>query len=97
MSIIPDLTPIQRTEESDVRAEVGKKNSLMTAEEASNYEWVLVGQRGKRKIIERQKMFQGHNQIQSASQQGGTRKRVRPVESETVSPPSTRPHKRQRY
>ena len=97
VSIIPDLTPIQRKEESDLRAEAEKKNSLMTAEEASNYEWVLVGQRGKRKIIKRQKMFQGHNHVQTASQQEGTRKRVCPAESETVSPPSTRPHQKQRY
>ena len=58
ISIIPDLTPQQRKEEEDQRKEVSRLNQELDEEEALNWEWVLVGPRGRRRAIKRKKFNQ---------------------------------------
>ena len=58
ISIIPDLTPQQRKEEEDQRKEVSRLNLELDEEEALNWEWVLVGPRGRRRAIKRKKFDQ---------------------------------------
>ena len=58
ISIIPDLTPQQRKEEEDQRKEVSRLNLELDEEESLNWEWVLVGPRGRRRAIKRKKFDQ---------------------------------------
>lgn len=55
ISIIPDLTKRQRQEETEMRKEVETNNGNLTAEEALNWEWKMVGTRGQRKVIKAKK------------------------------------------
>ena len=56
VSIIPDLTPQQRKEEDDLRHEVIRLNDELDSTESLNWEWVLVGPRGRRRLIKRRKL-----------------------------------------
>ena len=51
VSIVQDLTPMQRTEEKSMREDAAKKNSDLTAEDAENWEWKVVGRRGERRVV----------------------------------------------
>ena len=51
ISITPDLTPLQRKEEEELRKEATSRNNNLDAEERLNYEWVLVGIKGQRSLI----------------------------------------------
>jgi len=53
ISIIPDLTQDQRKEEEKLRKTAEKRNRELEHEEALNWEWVLVGMRGDRRLIKR--------------------------------------------
>lgn len=53
ISIIPDLTPKQRKEEERLRKTAEMRNKDMGKEESENWEWVLVGIRGQRKLIKK--------------------------------------------
>ena len=53
ISIIPDLTQDQRKEEEKLRKTAEKRNRELEPEEALNWEWVLVGMRGDRRLIKR--------------------------------------------
>ena len=62
VSIIPDLTPQQRKEEEEQRKEVDKLNSELTHDESLNWEWVLVGPRGRRRLIKRKRIHGGEGE-----------------------------------
>lgn len=55
ISITPDLTPLQRKEEEQLRKEAATRNDSMNAEERLNFEWVLVGMKGQRTLIKRRR------------------------------------------
>ena len=57
ISIIPDLTIKQRKCEENLRKEADKRNRGMEKEESTNWEWVLVGERGQRRLIKRKKLI----------------------------------------
>ena len=59
VSIVPDLTPQQRREEDEVRKEAETLNNAVDETEALNWEWVLLGLRGKRTLVKRRKFNQG--------------------------------------
>ena len=58
ISIIPDLTPNQRKCEENLRKDAERLNREMEAEESLNWEWLLVGERGQRRLIKRKKLYQ---------------------------------------
>lgn len=78
--IIPDLTPRQRREEEDLRKEAASRNDQLTEEEAGNWEWMVVGPRGQRKLLKKSKQEQFRPR-------GTTRNRS---EEETNPGPNTR-------
>ena len=53
ISIIPDLTQDQRKEEEKLRKTADKRNRELDPAEALNWEWVLIGMRGDRRLIKR--------------------------------------------
>jgi len=53
ISIIPDLTLQQRKEEEKLRKTTEKRNREMDSAEALNWEWVLIGMRGQRRLIKK--------------------------------------------
>ena len=61
ISIIPDLTPKQRKEEDRLRKTAEMRNKEMDKDEAENWEWVLVGMRGQRKLIKKKIIHPGGN------------------------------------
>lgn len=61
ISIIPDLTQEQRKEEDKLRKCAEQRNREMDPTEATNWEWVLIGMRGDRRMIKR-RVFQGESQ-----------------------------------
>lgn len=50
--LVPDLTNYQRQHDKDIQEEVSKKNLERTEEDALNFEFRAVGQKGKKKIIQ---------------------------------------------
>ena len=58
ISIVPDLTNQQRRMEENLRKTAENRNNAMDREEASNWEWVLVGMRGHRRLIKRKIIHQ---------------------------------------
>ena len=87
ISIVPDLTIQQRSEEEGLRREADKLNSELSEEEALNWEWVLVGLRGQKRIIKR-RIVEGRGR--------GGRFRGRGGEVRTSLPAPTRPSGEQR-
>ena len=71
VSIIPDLTPQQRKEEDDLRKEAERLNNELDSMESLNWEWVLVGPRGRRRLIKRRKLNQGEGGEGSWRGRGG--------------------------
>lgn len=71
VSIIPDLTPQQRKEEDDLRKETERLNNELDSMESLNWEWVLVGPRGRRRLIKRRKLNQGEGGEGSWRGRGG--------------------------
>jgi hypothetical protein len=61
VSIVPDLTPMQRKEEAGLADEAEKKNRDELSEEdrQKNLRWTVVGQRGARRIIKTQARPEG--------------------------------------
>ena len=53
ISIVPDLTLQQRSEEEGLRKEAAKLNAELNEEEVGNWEWVTVGLRGQKRLIKR--------------------------------------------
>ena len=52
VSIAPDLTKLQRKTEDDLKLEAMEKNKHLTTEDRSkNLQWMVVGQRGTRRLI----------------------------------------------
>ena len=51
VSIVPDLTQLQRKEEESLRTEAKEMNNKLSAEEAKNCCWKVVGRRGERRIV----------------------------------------------
>ena len=52
IGITPDLTREQRLEEDELLKEAERRNMERTAEDTSkNVEWILVGQRGEKRLI----------------------------------------------
>ena len=52
VTIAPDLTKLQRKAEDDLKEEATKRNRQLTTEEKSkNLQWLVVGQRGTRRLI----------------------------------------------
>ena len=62
VSIVPDLTHQQRKEEEELRKEADTLNKALTNEEFLNWEWVLIGVRGKRTLIKRRKFQHGEEE-----------------------------------
>lgn len=60
VSIVPDLTPRQRKQEADLRAEAENLNRAMDQIESSNWIWKVVGLKGQRKLI-KTKIIQDDN------------------------------------
>ena len=56
ISITPDLTPLQRKEEEELRKEAETRNKNLNDEDRLNYEWVCVGMKGQRTLIKRRKI-----------------------------------------
>jgi hypothetical protein len=56
LNVVADLTARQRKEEEDMRKEADKRNQEMTREESGNFEWKVVGPRGKRKLVRSKRM-----------------------------------------
>jgi hypothetical protein len=56
LNMVADLTARQRKEEEDMRKEADKRNHEMTPEESGNFEWKVVGPRGKRKLVKSKRM-----------------------------------------
>ena len=56
ISIAPDLTKKQREDDNKLRQEAQKKNDELEGEEAENYTYRLVGQRGQRRILKQRKI-----------------------------------------
>ena len=59
ISITPDLTPLQRKEEEELRKEAESRNNSLSEEDRLNYEWVCVGMKGQRSLIKRKKFHRG--------------------------------------
>lgn len=84
ISISTDLTTRQRKEDAQLRKEAEQKNEEMSEEEALNWEWVVVGQRGQRRLIKRKRI---------PETQENQRKRQRSSDAD-LSPQSQRVAKR---
>ena len=98
ISVTPDLTPLQRKEEDDLRKEAVTRNINLSEEERLNFEWVLVGIKGQRSLIKRRKHHRdGGAQRRGGEGGGGARegngRRREPVP--TVEPPRGRETARQ--
>ena len=78
ISIVPDLTVQQRSEEEGMRKEAAKLNNELSEEEAGNWEWVLVGLRGQKRLIKR-RIVEGRGRGGVFRRQGGEA-RSRPSE-----------------
>ena len=63
ISIVPDLTQRQRKDEERLRKEAERRNAEMEKDEAQNWEWVLVGTRGERRLIKRKVFVQDRRNI----------------------------------
>jgi len=52
-SIVPDMTPMQRKEEEELRIEADRKNAeeLNETDRAKNLKWVVVGPKGEKRLI----------------------------------------------
>lgn len=70
ISIVPDLTVQQRNEEEGLRKEAVKLNAELSEEESLNWEWVLVGLRGQKRLIKR-RIVEGRGRGGVFRQQGG--------------------------
>jgi len=51
LSILPDLTPMQRQEEKNMREECRQKNADLNNEEQGNYLYKVIGKKGQGKIV----------------------------------------------
>ena len=51
VTIVPDLTKLQRKEEDDLRKEASDMNDKMSDEESKNFTWKVVGRRGERRLV----------------------------------------------
>ena len=51
LNVVADLTARQRKEEEEMRKEAEKRNQEMTREESGNFKWIVVGPRGKRRLV----------------------------------------------
>jgi ATP-dependent helicase YprA (DUF1998 family) len=59
ISIAHDLTKTQRDNDNELRKTVTKRNGELSEEEASNYEWRLLGPKGQRKLVKVKKQKEG--------------------------------------
>lgn len=84
LNMVADLTARQRKEEEDMRKEADKRNQEMTAEESGNFQWKVVGPRGKRKLVKLRKTDRVDRQDRS------DRVRRRSGEEQGHSPPHSR-------
>jgi len=52
-TIVPDMTPMQRKEEEEMRSEVDRKNAeeLTEDDRSKNLRWILVGAKGEKRLI----------------------------------------------
>jgi ElaB/YqjD/DUF883 family membrane-anchored ribosome-binding protein len=73
VSIIPDLTPQQRKEEAGLAEEAEKRNreELTDDDKQKNLQWVVVGQRGARRLIKTQARGEQRWREQRTSGAGG--------------------------
>jgi hypothetical protein len=78
VSIIPDLTPMQRKEEAGLTDEAARRNKdeLTTEDRQKNLRWQVVGQRGARRLIK-----------MTARTENGWRDRMRGTSSQGPSVP----------
>ena len=52
VTIAPDMTKVQRKTEDDLKIEAAEKNKHLTMEDrAKNFQWLVVGQRGTKRLI----------------------------------------------
>ena len=51
VTIVPDLTKLQRKEEDDLCKEADDLNDRLSGEEAKNFMWRVVGRRGERRLV----------------------------------------------
>lgn len=65
VSIVPDLTLLQREEEKKLRVEAKKLNEQMEEQESLNYEWKLVGMKGEKSLVRVKKKQESHQQKSS--------------------------------
>ena len=79
ISIIPDLTKKQRSEENRMREEAKKRNDELTEEDFLNFEWRLVGLRGERRLAKVKKDYQRTNWVRQPRERNNlerTRERI---------------------
>ena len=76
ISIVPDLTQRQRNDEKKMKEEAEKRNKARTGDDL-NWEWRMVGPRGKKRLIRAKLNVEG-----GPSQQRGGRKRRAPMDLE---------------
>ena len=76
ISIVPDLTAKQRQNEAKLRESVKSKNAERTEEEAQLWEWRLIGQKGRRRMVKKRVENLDRNNVSDMSR-GGTRGRGR--------------------
>ena len=70
VSIVPDLTHQQRKEEEELRKEADTLNNALDDEEFLNWEWVLIGVRGKRTLVKRKKYHHQGEEVRRPSRFG---------------------------
>ena len=82
VTIAPDLTKLQRKADDDLKTEAAERNKQLTAEDRSkNLQWLVVGQRGVRRLIKGVKQFQT---------QDNTRQQHKRKAEDRNSPPDSR-------
>lgn len=79
VSIIPDLTKTQRNLEASMRKEAESLTKQLSAEEAKNWEYRLMGIRGQREIRKVRRRPEGPNHLQDQR----TKQQKRPAENRT--------------
>ena len=71
VSIVPDLTEMQRQDDKDLFKEAERLNQEMSAEDSGNFFYRCIGRRGERTIVRLKKTDNGGNRINGGSRTNG--------------------------
>ena len=91
ISIVPDLTKMQREEDRNLKNEADQKNRDMTEDERLNWNYRCIGTKGARKVVKMRVRQNGPRDLRTPHQnrQLGTNSNLEPLGSQHPPPPGT--------